>query len=85
MTDGHTTIILVSTHLEIQALKHSNEIDFLTLDLVLNAPENAIEGKKNFPCFSCNYYRTSLPTSKLYLCAQLTVHNVLTFDLDDFK
>ena len=36
---GPTSIFILSTHLEIQALKHGNKTDFLMLDPVLNTPE----------------------------------------------
>ena len=38
---GPTSIFILSTHLEIRALKHGNMTDFLMLDPVLNTPEMA--------------------------------------------
>ena len=40
---GPTYIFILSTNLEIQALKHGNKTDFLMLDPVLNTPEYSIE------------------------------------------
>ena len=39
---GPTSIFILPTHLEIQALKHGNKTDFLMLDPVLNTPEFCI-------------------------------------------